>query len=160
MQKKYSDLTNIISKIQLAQEKTQDMVKTSSEKVAKELAQQTNETNTAIITTAATTAVSTITDDLRTNKKTTTVKEAHLEHDAATNVTMDGSDSTSTSTATTKPIVSNMPEVIKPKRSRLKSSLALFHRTRSSKRVQISQEEHHDKLKDGEKIDVTNKNQE
>eukprot|EP00957_Ditylum_brightwellii_P005052 384131-Ditylum_brightwellii.AAC.1 len=56
--------------------------------------------NTAIITTDAVTAVSTITDDLRTIKKATIVKEAPLEHDATANVATDGSDSTSTTTGT------------------------------------------------------------
>eukprot|EP00957_Ditylum_brightwellii_P091385 6957883-Ditylum_brightwellii.AAC.1 len=58
--------------------------------------------NTAIITTAAATAVSTITDDFRINEKATTVKEAHLENDVATNVPIDDNDSTSTTMATTE----------------------------------------------------------
>eukprot|EP00957_Ditylum_brightwellii_P069930 5310279-Ditylum_brightwellii.AAC.1 len=66
--------------------------------------------NTAMIAIAAATVVSMITDDLRISKKATTAREAHLEHDAAANMTMGDSDLTSTTTATTESSVSNTPE--------------------------------------------------
>eukprot|EP00957_Ditylum_brightwellii_P102772 7831887-Ditylum_brightwellii.AAC.1 len=116
--------------------------------------------NTTIITFSAVKAVSMITDNLRTKKKASTVKEAHFEHDEVLHVTMGDSDSTSTTTATTKSSVSHMPEVTKSKKSRLKSSLTYIHRSRSLKRVQINLEKPYDKLRDGEKINVTNENQE
>eukprot|EP00957_Ditylum_brightwellii_P019424 1465827-Ditylum_brightwellii.AAC.1 len=116
--------------------------------------------NNNIITTAAATAVSTITDDLQNNKKVATGKEAHTENDIAANVATDDSDSTSTTTATTDSSLLHTPEVTKTKRSRLKSSLASKHWTRSSKGVQINLEEPQDHLQDGEGNDVINETQE
>eukprot|EP00957_Ditylum_brightwellii_P077150 5863560-Ditylum_brightwellii.AAC.1 len=62
--------------------------------------------NTEIITTTAATAVSTITDDLRLNKKSSTDKEAPLENDVAENITIDDSESTLTTTSTTESNIS------------------------------------------------------
>eukprot|EP00957_Ditylum_brightwellii_P172437 13128091-Ditylum_brightwellii.AAC.1 len=71
--------------------------------------------NTVNITTAAATAVRIITDDLRINEKATIVKEAHIENDAAANVTIDDSDLTSKTMATSESSVLNTPEVTKIK---------------------------------------------
>eukprot|EP00957_Ditylum_brightwellii_P036966 2798408-Ditylum_brightwellii.AAC.1 len=75
------------------------MIPVIGKEVVKELAQQSNKINTAIIFTATATAVSTITDDLRNNKKDTTVKEVH---------TVNGSTAHGATSTTTATIESNL----------------------------------------------------
>eukprot|EP00957_Ditylum_brightwellii_P211269 15365976-Ditylum_brightwellii.AAC.1 len=81
--------------------------------------------NNVIIPIAATTLVSTITDELQNNKIKTIEKDVHSENKSDANDVTDNMDSTSTTTATTDSSLLNTPEVTKPKQSRLKVPLLL-----------------------------------